>query len=57
MFPDRTEVKLSNDKDLTEKIANLDTDDLDALSDICEEVINIANSKEEALEFIKKILM
>lgn len=57
MFPDRTEVKLSNDKDLTEKIANLDTDDLDALSEICEEVINIANSKEEALEFIKKILM
>lgn len=57
MFPERTQVELSEDKDLASRIADLDTEDLDALSDICEEVINIANSKEEALEFIKRILM
>ena len=57
MFPERTEVKLSQDKELADKIANLDMEDLDALSDICEAAIDMADSKEEALEFIKRILM
>tara|TARA_R110002049_G_scaffold231384_1_gene403769 strand:- start:1391 stop:2062 length:672 start_codon:yes stop_codon:yes gene_type:complete len=57
MFPERTEVKLSQDKELADKIADLDMEDLDALSDICEAAIGMADSKEEALEFIKRILM
>lgn len=57
MFPERTQVELSENKNLAERISELDTEDLDALSDICEEVINIAHSKEEALEFIRAIIM
>ena len=56
MFPNRTEVKLSEDAELINKLKELNHNDLDVLSEICEKANNMADSKEEVLEFIKKIL-
>lgn len=56
MFPERTKVELSENAELINKLKELNHNDLDVLSEICEKANNVADSKEEVLEFIKNIL-
>tara|TARA_R110000737_G_scaffold190855_1_gene212424 strand:+ start:269 stop:931 length:663 start_codon:yes stop_codon:yes gene_type:complete len=51
IFPDRTEVKLNAELD------SYSNEDLEALSALCEVAEKLADSKDEAKEFIKSLIM
>ena len=55
MFKDRT-LATDNPNDMTDKINDMSDEDIEVLSGICDEAIKGAESKEEAVEFIKSIL-
>jgi hypothetical protein len=57
VFPTRNKVELSSqDNEVINKVSSMSDIELDLLTDVCNEAMNVANSKEEAIEFIKKII-
>ena len=51
IFPDRTEVSLSS------MVENYDANELEALSNMIELASELADTKEEALQFIKELML
>tara|TARA_R110000744_G_C19266409_1_gene551949 strand:+ start:419 stop:1099 length:681 start_codon:yes stop_codon:yes gene_type:complete len=56
MFPNKTEIQLSEEFEIKNKLNDMNDDDIEVLLEICNRSVKDADSKEEHIEFIKSLL-